>query len=224
MDERLTIEQEQEVERLLTLAHVQRMRGQIRDAEDTARKALEVSPGDVKIRQMLGDILYEEGKLDMALAEYRAVLAICPSDELLEKKFAKVTLEIGESEYQKQLAEDMIQNPHKYGGRARSPVLALISSIVPGLGQLYNGQTTKAAIIFGVNVLFWIAVAALQRYPRGIGTTAEFFYYTNPLVMLLGILAGLAWLYAIIDAPLTADKKNQALKEKSAEKSILPKV
>lgn len=219
--ERLTIEQEQEVDRLMTLAHLQRMRGQIRDAEDTVRKALEISPGDMKIREMLGDILHEEGKLDMALAEYRAALAITPGSESLEKKFAKVTLEIGEAEHQKQLAEDMIRNPRKYGTYVRSPVVAVISSIVPGLGQLYNGQVVKAGIIFGAVLLFMIALATLQHYPKGIQTIAEFFYHTNALVMILGILALMAWVYGFIDAPITADKLSKAVKEAHVESSIL---
>ena len=222
--ERLTIEQEQEVDRLMALSHLQRMRGQIRDAEDTCRKALEISPGDVKIREMLGDILQEEGKIDMALAEYRAALAISPGAESLEKKFAKVTLEIGEAEHARQLAEDMIRNPRKYAGRARSPVIAVISSaVVPGLGQLYNGQIIKAVIVFGSVLLFMITYAVLQRYPRGITTTAEFLYFTNPLVMVLGILAAMAYIYGLIDAPLTADKITQRVKEKHVETSILPK-
>lgn len=218
------IEQEQEVERFVALAHLQRMRGQIRDAEDTCRKALEMSPQDVKVREMLGDILHEEGKLDMALAEYREALGICPGDESLEKKFAKVTLEIGEAEHEKMLAEDMIRNPKKYGTRARNPVMAVIWSIVvPGLGQLYNGQFIKAGIIFGAVFLFMLAYATFQHYPKGISTTAEFFYFTSPLVMTLGILAAMAYIYGVIDAPLTADKVNKTIKDKRVVSSILPK-
>lgn len=220
--ERLTIEQEQEVERFVALAHLQRMRGQIRDAEDTCRKALEMSPQDVKIREELGDILYEEGKLDMALAEYRAALTISPGVESLEKKFAKVTLEIGEAEHDRLLAEDMIRNPRKHGVRPRNPVVAVISAIVPGLGQLYNGQVVKGAIIFGAVLIFIIALATLQHYPRGIQTTAEFFYFTDPLVMILGILAAMAYIYGVIDAPLTADRLNKTIKDKHVVSSNLP--
>lgn len=220
----LTIEQEQEVERLMTLVNVQRMRGQIRDAEDTCRKALDISPRDAKIHEILGDILHEEGKLDMALSEYRLALAGSPGRESLEKKFAKVTLEIGEADRAKTLAEYMIRNPRKYGTRARNPLMAALWSImVPGLGQLYNGQVLKAGIIFGSAFLFMIAYATLQHYPRGIQTTAEFFYFTNPLVMILGVLALMAYIYGVIDAPFTADKLSKAVKEKHVEPSILPK-
>ena len=198
----------------MALAHVQRMRGQIRDAEDTIRKAMEISPRDAKIHEMLGDILNEEGKLDMALAEYRDALAALPGRESLEKKFAKVTLEIGEAEHQKQIAEDMIRNPRMYGGHPRSPVIAVVSGIVPGLGQLYNGQVVKAVIIFGANLLFWIAFATLQHYPRGMRTLPEFLNFTDPIVMVLGILALMAYIYGVIDAPLTADKLTERAGEK----------
>lgn len=215
--ERLTIEQEQELDRLTALAHLQRMRGQIRDAEDTCRKALEISPLDLKVHEMLGDILYEEGKLDMALAEFRDALVMSPGSEALEKKFARITLEIGEAQHQKMLAEDMIRNPHRYTQRGRSPVVAVVSSaVVPGLGQLYNGQLIKAVILFGAVLLFMIGYATLQRYPRGIQTTAEFFYFTDPIVMVLGILALMAYIYGLIDAPLTADKLTKSAGEKKA--------
>jgi len=219
--ERLTFEQEQEIERLMALAHLQRMRGQIRDAEDTCRTALEISQRDVKIHEMLGDILYDEGKLDRALAEYRDALVISPGCEQLEKKFAKVTLDIGEAERVKQLAEDMIRNPRKYGTRRRSPALAVISSaVVPGLGQLYNGQLFKAVVMFGAVLLFMVAYALFQHYPRGIQTTAEFLYYTDPIVMVLGILAIMAYIYGLIDAPITADKMTKAVGERQQPKTL----
>ena len=211
--EGLSYEQEREIERLLALANLQRMRGQWTDAEDTCRKALSIAPEDVGIRERLGDILYECGKLDMALNEYRIALEIAPGKPSLETKFAKVTLEIAERERERAIAQDMIQNPRKYTVRTRNPALAFVwSAIVPGLGQLYNGELVKAGILFGVLLLFLIA-AAFQRYPQNIDSIQEFLYFTSPVVLVLGFLAVIAYIYGLVDAPLSAGKSSKAARK-----------
>jgi len=192
------------------------MRGQWTDAEDTCRQALGIDPNDVTIRELLADILHECGKLDMALSEYRAALEIAPGKPSLETRFAKVTLEIAEREREKALAQDMLMNPHKYVGRERSPLWAFLSSaIVPGLGQLYNGDMVKAGIIFGVFLLFIVLYGAVQRYPRGIDNIGQFLYFTNPFVLVLGILAVIAYIYGLMDALFTADKSTKAAKKQA---------
>jgi len=211
----LSYEQQQAVSRLLATANLQRMRDQWADAEDACRKALTIAPKDVKVREMLGDILHECGKLDMALSEYRTALGIAPGKPSIETKFARVTLEIGERERQRLIAEDMLRNPQKYTARERSPVMALIwGVVVPGLGQFYNGEILKAAVIFGTFLLFIIAAVALQPpYPPNIRDIQTFLIFTDPFVLVLGLLAALAYIYGLIDAPITADKSTKAARE-----------
>ena len=213
--EGLSYEQEREVERLLRTANLQRLRGQWIDAEDACREALSIAPKDADIREMLGDILHECGKLDMALAEYRSALEICPEKVSLEMKFAKVTLEIGERERERAIAQDMIENPQRYTVRERSPVMALIwSAIVPGLGQFYNGELIKAGVIWAVLLLSAIAWATLQQpYPPNIDSVQMFLIFTNPFVLVLSVLTALAYLYGLIDAPITADKSTKAARK-----------
>ena len=54
------------------------------------------------------------------------------------------------------------QNSSNYGPyvkKSTSPFIALILSVVPGLGAAYNGQTVKALVYFGVFIgLFQLAV------------------------------------------------------------------
>lgn len=212
-------EQERELERLVALTNLQRVRSQWPEAEETCRKAVEIAPGDVAIREMMGDIFHELGKLDAALSEYRAAMDLAPDRPALETKFAKVTLEIGERQRERELARDMLENPKKYSARTKVPLTAMLASLfVPGLGQLYNGELVKAGIVFGAFLLFVISVAAIPHtYPRNIMNISVLLNYTNPIVLLVGILAFLAWIYGIIDAPLAADKAN-----KIARKSIEP--
>jgi len=201
-------DRERELARLLAKANLHRLRGQPLEAEDTCRQALQLNPEDVLIREMLGDALSDAGKLKAALAEYRTALDHAPGKESLEKKFAKVTLGIADQEREKTMAQDMMLNPHKYAPRERSPVVAFISSVVPGLGQLYNGEIVKAAVIFGTFLLFILSYAFLQRgYPAGsITDLSSFLYFTSPVVQMTGLVFIIAYLYGLVDAPITAGK------------------
>ncbi|MHB0912052.1 MAG: tetratricopeptide repeat protein [Armatimonadota bacterium] len=209
----LDFESEREVERLLALANLQRMRGQWTEAEETLAKALAIAPGDVTLREMLGDVLAECGKLDQALAEYHAGLQSSPGKASLEKKHAKMVLAIGEKEHEKALAKDMLENPAKYNLRRRKPGTALLIALVPGLGQIYNGEYVKGGVISGMVLLFFIAMAAMQTpYPSTTYSITDLLHFTNPLVLLVGFLAFIAYIYGLIDAPITADKSRKDAK------------
>jgi hypothetical protein len=212
----LSDEQEREVDRLLATANLQRMRDQWTNAEDSCRTALSISPGDVTVREMLGDILHEMGKLDMALAEFRTALEHAPGKPSLETKYAKVTLEIAEREREKAIAQDMIANPQRYTKRERSPVMAMVWAIVPGMGQFYNGEMVKACVIWGTLLLFVLCYAFLQQpYPPNVDSLQLFLIATNPFVLAFGVLFFIAYVYGLIDAPIMAEKSS-----KSAKKSI----
>ncbi len=202
------IDRERELELLLAKANLHRLRGQPLEAQDTCRRALELNPKDVLIREMLGDSLYDAGKLQAALAEYRTALDYAPGKDSLEKKFARTTLDIAEAERAKVMAQDMLQNPGKYQvTRERSQVVAFVSALVPGLGQLYNGELTKAALIFGTFVIFLLSWAFLQPpYPRNVNTLQMFVYVTSPAVLVTGVVFFLAYIYGLADALVTAGK------------------
>lgn len=202
------VDRERELELLLAKANLHRLRGQFPEAQDTCRQALELNPKDVVIREILADSFYDAGKFQAALAEYKIALEYAPGKDSLEKKFARTTLDIAEAERTKVMAQDMLQNPGKYGvTRERSPLIAFISALVPGLGQLYNGEMTKAALIFGTFVLFLLSWAFLQPpYPRNVDTIQMFVYVTSPAVLVTGLVFFLAYIYGLADAFVTAGK------------------
>ncbi len=61
---------------------------------------------------------------------------------------------------------------------------AIASALLPGLGQLINGETGKALLVF----LVWLAcsITVLRHFPL-----------IGPLVAVIGALT---WLYGVIDA------------------------
>jgi tetratricopeptide (TPR) repeat protein len=214
--DRPDFEQERELGKLTAAANLQRMRGQWPEAADTCRKALAVTPNDVAMREMLGDILHELGKLDDALTEYKQAMGASPGRVSLETKYAKLTLEIAERERARAVAEDMIANPKKYAVREKSPIWALCSAVmVPGLGQLYNGEVTKAIIVFMPLVLFLAAFALFPTHPRDPGTLSGVLSGVDPIVQWLGTLSGIAYVYGLIDATVRAEKFSKAAKARS---------
>lgn len=209
--------QKQEVDRLLVLANVQRMRNQFVEAEDTCRKALEITPGDVSLKEMLADILQERGKPEDALAEYKSAMELAPGKASLETKYAKLVIEIAERKHEKELAEDMINNPHKYPVQKKNVGLVLfLAAIFPGLGQFYNKEYVKAGIVCGIFIIFVVSWAFTIKYGgyRAVTNTNEFFADTNPVVLVLGFLAGILYLYGVFDAVYSASKSNTANKTK----------
>ena len=70
----------------------------------------------------------------------------------------------------------------------RNPILAAVLSIIPGLGQIYNGQKAKGA---GILVIFIF-----------VGFTLAYSIY--PIV-----LSFLIWIYSIVDAFITTKKINE---------------
>ena len=90
--------------------------------------------------------------------------------------------------------------------QAKNPATAFVSSMVlPGLGQMYNEQVEKGLIIFGSQI--GLSYAAIK-----IGVDPD---YTDGSKAVVYGLAGVLYLYQILDAPLTADKINRLNKAKS---------
>lgn len=212
--ERISPEQEQEIERLLALAHLQRIRGQWVEAEDTCRKAVDIAPKEINAREMLADVLHECGKLDMARSEYHTIMELSPENPPIEKKFAKVTLEIAEHEREKMIAMDMLQHPHKYVHRHRNPLWAmLLSAFLPGLGQFYNGDMLKASVAFGSFLLFIICAAVLPHQNSSSINIVVLFANIHPVAQVLGIIALILYVTGMIDAPIVAEKFNKSGKK-----------
>ncbi|MEY7849385.1 hypothetical protein AB7C87_09315 [Natrarchaeobius sp. A-rgal3] len=70
---------------------------------------------------------------------------------------------------------------------------AIISFLIPGVGQIYNGQTKRGAIILGGYVVFWIVTVLSMLLLIG---------------FLLMFLSPLFHIGAAADAYLQADKIN----------------
>ena len=96
---------DRERDRLLTLANVQRMRGQTREAGETLDQALAFSdpdagPGtraaDAPIHEMRGDLLAANGEDKKARDAYDAAHKLDPTRASAERKYAQMTLRLAD--------------------------------------------------------------------------------------------------------------------------------
>lgn len=81
--------------------------------------------------------------------------------------------------------------------RRKSPVLAMVLSLMPGLGQIYVGYYQRGFIHI-------LVVASLIAFLAATGPV-------NPLVPLAGLFLAFFWLYNIVDAARRAMFYNHAL-------------
>jgi hypothetical protein len=82
--------------------------------------------------------------------------------------------------------------------RKKSPVLACLLSIVPGLGQYYNGEYTKGLLL---QALF--ATGSVMLYANEPESTS-----IEDFLVGLGLISG-SWLWSVIDAPVSAARINR---------------
>ncbi len=225
---------DRERDRLLTLANVQRMRGQAREAGETLHQALALSdpnagPGtraaDAPVHEMLGDLLAAEGEDEKARDAYDAAHKLDPARASAERKFAQMALRIADMKALAALGEAVRKGeapPPEAVGLAssvagkRSPGLALLASLaLPGFGQFYNGQFVKGAICLGV---FLLTLLAVRLSPDSGVLFAQITSLlaarpapgakgaVSPLLWLLILVSAATWLYALADAVTTAGK------------------
>ena len=99
-------------------------------------------------------------------------------------------------------SETLNTNIHK------SPWFALgLAFAFPGMGQLYNGEYGKLGIIYSV-ALLGIGISAGTLYFDSFRDTGPEPKYVAPLIVLgLGLIGG-AYIYSIIDAPISASRIN----------------
>ncbi|MBC7329552.1 tetratricopeptide repeat protein [bacterium] len=134
---------EEEKEKLLRFALLYLKRGEIKKAISTCQQILNEEPEDPSALELMGDIKSMQGDLQEALSFYKKALEKNPSAGEVEKKLARTVLKINEEAGK----FDLNLPPVK-----RFPLIAgLLSLVFAGLGQLYNGDTSKgiAGIVLG---------------------------------------------------------------------------
>ena len=89
---------------------------------------------------------------------------------------------------------------------------------MPGVGQLYNGQLVKGGIILGV---MFVCIVVFMLTPGGGDFVYNLLAYLVNPARVRGTMSGtqlmtavvmfIVWVYAFIDAPLSAAARNRLL-------------
>lgn len=186
------------------------MRGQAAEAESLCRQALDLAPDEPVALEMLGDLERGRGRLEEAAALYQRAAAAAPQRPSPETKFAEITLELAERQRLRDTAAYLLEHPQSPAQQRRNVVIAFVlSSCFPGLGQFYNREAVKGGLL-AVGTLFclWAGLTPLSSLlltvarTRASGQVSSFGAW-------MGFLGMVLWLYSVIDAVVTAQKRGR---------------
>lgn len=194
----------QQAEPLLREAHLARRRENYREAEEKCRAALALVPKDAVALEMLGDLLQGVAKVDEALAVYRRATLADPKRSSAERKYG-----------------DLLMRQENWGGIdleavPKNPrVSVLLSMLLPGAGQIHNGETRKGALIMiGMAFLiFFGGASSLAPTPSPAASASarpvrrSQPINTNALIPLF--LGGALYIYAVADANIGARRASR---------------
>lgn len=210
-----------EIERLLRMAHIHQVRGEQNKAKELLQQALELDAENAGVWELLGDYQRAAGDWQGAHDAYKKAHELDPSNATIERKYAEAVLQLTRQQEQYQQWERALEG--KGAGDAialpRNPGLAfLLSLLMPGVGQLYNGQFVKGGVILGVMV---VGVIIFLTTPGGSDFIYNLLaYLVNParvrggmsgVQLFAALMMFLAWVYAFIDAPLSAAARNRLI-------------
>ncbi len=177
-------------------------------------KAKELAPNHPEVLEVEGDLAFARNQFGAALKCYKQAYALNPTDAGLEEKYALALVRLREPMLLNQLGPDL-EDDSFWSHRIKRPPWAsgVMSAALPGLGQWFNGDWFKGAVIVVVSVGGFISniVPILQpllhalRYNQvsfGYADIAtKLFSGTNLLITL--VLFGV-WVYSVVDAVLVA--------------------
>jgi len=206
---------------LLGRATLLRVRGENEKALEIAYEAVGIDTGNWEAHELLGDLLVSANRPEQALESYRRARELNRSRVALEDKIAKAALRRAARFNAVALSQAYLDGTAKSDTVKRNPAYAaLFSLLLPGLGQVYNGQLVKGmAMLFAYTVCFALSVLAVLRDvaarppgPQGIlygpridTSTVLSALFTGVAAIWVVLLLAL-WVYSVVDAAVRASR------------------
>lgn len=188
---------------MLTEANRFRGRGLLGEAAAKCRQAIAADADYWQAYELMGDILRQQGRAQEAIEAYRWALKHNPERAALEDKTARACVDLAYQKY----GYLWLQDRDAQGLPKRNPgVSALLSAVLPGLGQCHNRHFAKGVMVLGVVVLLLLVVAG-QALGFLVGKSAvqgyfSVFFSGRTLYVVIALAA--IWLYSVIDAAFGA--------------------
>ncbi len=186
----VTADEKVEADRLLARASLAFRRGDLDEALATCRQALEANPGDAGAAELCGDVLQALGRVDDALYCYEHATQVEPGRRSAEKRYAELRL-LQERGIAKLLDENLPRN---------ATVAVLMSALLPGAGQLYNGEPIKGLCI-AVAALICVLVLGWSPWGFRHGLTS-----VTASVAIFLLAAAAVYVYGVVDASAGATR------------------
>ncbi len=209
------------IRELLGRATLLRARAEHREALQLTRQAIDLDERSWEAHELMGDLHLDMGRGDLALENYRRAREINQSRGVLEEKIGRAALARAARQRAASMSEALLDGIGGPSTVKRKPGLAaVLSLIIPGLGQLYNGEVIKGFIMAALFIaLFGLTVVALRANIAASPVSAQGILY-GPRVdigrIVSGLFSGLSavwvvllaclWIYSIADAGIRASK------------------
>ena len=184
----------EEAERLLREASLAKIRGHGSVAERLTEEAAEKAPGSAAVQAALGDLLWGRKQYKKARDKYHTAHLLEPDNAGYETKWAESLLgSSGDPERAKSRAE--VYASAKTG--------AVLSFIVPGLGQIVMGEVgtgiTMMALWFGGWSWVLLVPNGLSGIPHALGLNAKVDMFNATVLIPVAIVA-CVWLWSLTSA------------------------
>jgi len=188
---------------MLTEANRFRGRGLLGEAAAKCREAIAADANYWQAYELMGDILRQQGRPQEAIEAYRWAIEHNPERAALQDKTARACVDLAYQKY----AYLWLQDRDAQGLPKRNPgVSALLSAVLPGLGQCHNRHFARGAIVLGVFAVLLLTLGA-QAMSFLVGKSAVQGYFSvffSGRTLYVVIVLAAIWLYSVIDAALGA--------------------
>jgi tetratricopeptide (TPR) repeat protein len=203
-----------QAEQLLREANLARRRENYSTAEAKCREALALVPKDAVALEMLGDLMQGVARINEAMAAYRRAVEADPARSSAERKYADLL--VRQQHWTSVDQEALPKNPW---------FSVLLSLLLPGAGQIYNGELKKGVVLLlGIALCFlgWSIGSNASAVGSSAGgathsstthvSASQISQSLNPKTMIPIALGGLLYIYAVADANSAARRGKGARK------------
>lgn len=207
----------QRLRELMGRATLARVRGNQAEALRLAQEALVLEETNAETHEFIGDVLMALNRGADALHSFQRARELNPRRVELEDKVARAAVRSAARLEAMAHAQAVLEGRAPVGPKRKPSYAALFSLVLPGLGQMYNGDLIKGiAVMLGFVVLLSVSSIGLVNKARVADLGGAYYHPPQSIFAVLGtsmVWVGLLvalWVFAVAEASLRASKKGTA--------------